>query len=275
MVYAFPGAGALDYFPCHYGSSRLLFRGPHRSTTGPYVACLGGTETYGKFVPRPFPDLTEGILGLPVVNLGCVNGGPDLYLAEDGVLALAARAQVAVVQISGAQNLSNRFYSVHPRRNDRFLGATALLRNLYREVDFTEFNFTRHLLSHLQRLSPSRFQTVVEELRASWLARMRQLVARLDCPVVLLWLADGPPPAEGARPDLRREPPLIDQGLIAALRPHVSEVVEVPATAEIRAAGAEGMAHGPLEGPAAAGLPGPLHHRAAAEALVPAIERLM
>ena len=57
MVYAFPGAGALDYFACHYGTSRLLFRGPQRPTDGDFIACLGGTETYGKYIPLPFATL--------------------------------------------------------------------------------------------------------------------------------------------------------------------------------------------------------------------------
>ncbi len=35
----------------------------------------------------------------------------------------------------GAQNLSNRFYAVHPRRNDRFLRASTLMKTIFREVD--------------------------------------------------------------------------------------------------------------------------------------------
>ena len=70
MAYAFPGAGALDYFPCRYGTSRLLFRGPRRMLDRPYVALLGGTETYGKYVPQPYPALIEAETGLRMVNLG-------------------------------------------------------------------------------------------------------------------------------------------------------------------------------------------------------------
>ena len=39
-----------------------------------------------------------------------------------------AVARLTVLQVTGAQNMSNRFYSVHPRRNDRFLKASPLLR---------------------------------------------------------------------------------------------------------------------------------------------------
>ncbi len=172
MAYAYPGDGALDYFPCRYGKSKLLFRGPRRDLAKPYVAVLGGTETYGKFVPVPYPALVEQQTGLRMVNLGCINAGPDVYVNEPVVLDIASKAQVTVVQIVGAQNLSNRFYAVHPRRNDRFLRASSLLCTIFREVDFTEFHFTRHMLQTLQAVSPEKFEVVAEELRAAWVARM-------------------------------------------------------------------------------------------------------
>lgn len=274
MVFAFRGSGALDYAPCQYASSRLQFRGPARPTDGPFVACLGGSETYGRFVPLPFPALVEADLGLPVVNLGCANAGPDVYLAEEAVLALAGQARAAVVQLCGAQNLSNRYYAVHPRRNDRFLGATPQLRALFREIDFTEFAFTRHLLSVLAATSADRFEVVAEELRAAWVGRMRALLTALPCPVVLLWMADAPPPPPARRATLRQDPLLVDAEMVAALRPHAAALVQVLPDEAARAAGTEGMAFGALEAPAAASLPGPLHHRAVAAALTPVLRRL-
>lgn len=275
MVYAFPGAGALDYFACHYGTSRLLFRGPQRPTDGDFIACLGGTETYGKYIPLPFATLLEGSLGVPVVNMGCANAGPDVYLAEEGVTELAARACAVVVQICGAQNLTNRYYAVHPRRNDRFLGATALLRSLFRDIDFTEFSFTRHMLTSLQAASPDRFEVVAEELRAAWVARMRLLLSRLPGPVVLLWMADGPPPPPTRRADLGHAPLLVDAEMVAALKPHASLILEALPSDEARASGTEGMAFGPLEGPAAAHLPGPRHHAEAARRLAAVLKPLL
>ena len=167
MAFEYPGDGSLDYYPCRYGTSRVMFRGPRRDLDRPYVAMLGGTETYGKFVPEPYPALTEAATGLRVVNLGYVNAGLDLYLKDADVLETAAQARLTVVQIMGAQNLSNRFYTVHARRNDRFLHASPLLRHIYREVDFTEFSFTRHMLHSLQAVSIDRFEVLAEELRAA------------------------------------------------------------------------------------------------------------
>ncbi len=269
MVYAFPGAGALDYFPCQYGTSRLLFRGPRRNTEGDFIACLGGTETYGKYIPTPFPLLLERGLEAPVVNLGCVNAGADVYLHEHAITELACRAQAVVLQITGAQNLSNRYYAVHPRRNDRFLGATPLLRSIFKEVDFTEFHFTRHLLTSLSHRSPDRFNVLAEELRAAWVARMRLLLSRLSRPVVLLWLAEAPPPPPGKGLNSGLDPALVDSEMLAAVRPLAESVVEVIIPTTNRTT--EGMVFGPMEAPAAAGLPGPLAHAQIAAKLIPVL----
>ena len=143
MTFEPPGDGALDYFPCRYGASRLVFRGPRRDLSLPYVSVLGGTETYGRYIADPYPTLVEVGQGLSLVNLGLQNAGLDAYLKDPDILAVASAARVAVVQVMGAQNLSNRFYAVHPRRNDRFLHPTPLLQRMFETIDFTEFHFTR------------------------------------------------------------------------------------------------------------------------------------
>ncbi|EPX82368.1 hypothetical protein Salmuc_04093 [Salipiger mucosus DSM 16094] len=175
----------------------MLFRGPRRSLDESYVAFLGGTETYGRFVAAPFPALAEQRLDRVCVNLGAVNAGPDLYLNDAGALDVAARAELCVVQMMSAQNMSNRFYGVHPRRNDRFLRASEGLQALYPEVDFTEFHFTRHMLGRLREVSAERFAQVTEELRQAWMARMTQLLTVLRGRALLL-VARGSCAARGA-----------------------------------------------------------------------------
>ena len=121
--------------------------------------------------------------------MGVAGGGLDVVL-NDPAIADACRAATAIVlQVQGAQNLSNRLYTVHPRRNDRFVSASAMLRTIYRDVDFTEFHFTRHMLDHLRTLSPDRFAIVRHELRLAWLARMKRFLSDMPVPVHLLWLS--------------------------------------------------------------------------------------
>ena len=47
MTYDAAGPAPLDYLPCRYGTSKLMFRGPRRRLEAPYIAFLGGPETYG------------------------------------------------------------------------------------------------------------------------------------------------------------------------------------------------------------------------------------
>jgi len=275
MAYDYPGEGALDYYPCRYGKSKLLFRGPRRDLERAYVAVLGGTETYGKFVPVPYPVLVEEATGIRMVNLGCVNAGLDVYVNDPVVVEIAAGAQATVVQIVGAQNLSNRFYAVHPRRNDRFLWASAALCALYPEVDFTEFHFTRHLLQALHEVAPERFEAVVTELRAGWSARLVALLDHIPGKTVLLWLGDHAPPPAGGRVNLHADPLLIDAEMIATVRAHASDYLEVLISPAARVHGLAGMAFAPLEQPAALEVPGPTVHAEVAARLAVVLRRLI
>ena len=182
-------SGGLSYAPCRYGMSRIFFRGPKRDLEAPYLAFLGGTETFGKFIDRPFPALVEKELRRPCVNFGCVNGGVDAFVNDPTIMAACHDADLTVVQIMGANYLSNRFYSVHPRRNDRFLRASTVLQAIYSEVDFSEFTFTRHMLGALYDKSPERFDIVVTELRSAWVARMRNMLGQIGKRSILLWFS--------------------------------------------------------------------------------------
>ena len=175
---------------------------------------------------------------------------------------------VTVLQLMGPQNMSNRFYAVHPRRNDRFLRASGAMRAIYREVDFTEFNFTRHMLTALQDRYPERFEAVADELRAAWVARTRTLLERIGGRVVLLWVSPN-------RAGVVADPVALDASMVAELGDLVQEMVRVEPSMMARAAGCAGMRFGPLEEPAAAEMPGPLVHAEVAEALAPVLARLM
>ncbi len=252
----------------------MLFRGPKADRVGPHVLYFGGTATYGKFIPRPFPALIESRTHLQSVNLGAVNSGPDLYLNDADLLAMTEGAAATVVQITGAPNLTNRYYSVHPRRNDRFLQASQLLRTVFRDVDFTGYHFTRHMLQGLQDLSADRFAILVEELQEAWVGRMTSLLAAIRGPVVLLWLADRPVPDVASPMDPvegQGEPLFISRPMVDALRPHVAAVVEVTASPTARALGSEGMVYSQMEAAAAHCQLGVRAQVEAAEALAPVL----
>ncbi len=260
------GHGALEYYPCRYGTSRVLFRGPRRQIDHDYIAFLGGTETYGRFIEYPFPARIEQRIKVACVNFGVVNAGVDLYLNDPAVMEIVALAEAKVLQVMGAQNLSNRYYSVHPRRNDRFLRASDRLQSLYPEVDFTEFHFVRHMLGRLSQTSEDRFAEVLDELRMAWTARMKSLVTQLRGQVVLTWFADHPVPDE-VPTTLEGDPLFVSREMIETLRPRVSEVVEIVASGKAMEEGTRGMVFSDFEACAAEQLLGAQAHDEAADAL--------
>lgn len=271
MTFQRKGPPGLDYKPCRYGTSRLTFRGPARLLRGKYVAFLGSTETYGKYIPEPYPALVEQELGVTCVNLGCVNAGHDVYLHDPYVMELAGQARVRVLQIGGAHNMSNRFYTVHPRRNDRFLKSSRLMRQIFGDVDFTDFTFTRHMLESLCRFAPDRFAMLREELQAAWVARTRLLVQRLGGPVVLLWFAPHRMPGGPEAETIGTDPLFIERWMVDALRDDVAEIVDATISASAQAAGLQGMVVPPGEEAVAAAMPGAVAHAEAAGLLLPAL----
>ncbi|MAC80342.1 MAG: hypothetical protein CML66_20000 [Rhodobacteraceae bacterium] len=261
MSFERAGASALDYDICRYGVSRLMFRGPKKVMDGPYVAFLGGTETFGRCVTDPFPKLVEAATGATCVNLGQVNAGIDAFIADPEVPRLLSGARLSVLQVLGAANMSNRFYRVHPRRNDRFLSASSTLASIYREVDFTEFTFTRHMLHSLREASDERFLLVEDELRTAWTARMRLLLRGLKCPSILLWLKV--PTGDDLGPD----PLMVTREMVEDVADLVCDVVELTVTPAGLSGDLADMVIGQTEWPAVSRLIGPAAHVQIATAL--------
>jgi len=82
MSYDGTGLTGIDYDLCSYEGSRLTFRGPRADIEKRYVAYLGATETFGKFVEKPFPNLLADYLPASSLNLGMINGGLDTILGD-------------------------------------------------------------------------------------------------------------------------------------------------------------------------------------------------
>jgi len=231
------------------------------------VAFLGGSETYGKFVTSPFADLLGSELGKPFVNLGCHNAGLDAFLNDEIAVSICNRAEITVLQAFGASDLSNRYYAVHPRRNDRFLQASPMLERAFPSVDFMEFNFTKHLLTNLQIASPTGYRGVVQALRETWVVRTNQLVRRLKGRVILLWIGD----EGGVSGTSDAGPFLVTKQMIDRVRPNCVDCVHVRIGQDTRALGTEGMHFLEHEFEAAKRLPGPVAHQDIATALKPVL----
>ncbi|MEO0945575.1 MAG: DUF6473 family protein [Pseudomonadota bacterium] len=264
-------AAGLDYQPWGFEGTKLRFRGPPVDLNAPFVAVLGGTETYGKYVETPFPVKLQEWINTPVANLGVHQAGLTLFSEERWLLETASRADVCILQVLGAQNMSNRMYSVHARRNDRFLAASDALREMYQGVDFAEINFTGHLLKTLYAQSEIGFAKLMDELKWAWIQRMKRIVQMIECDVILLWASDRSPNETG-HPLGDTEPMFVDREMLDALEQEGARVVEVvlPDMHET----AEGMVFSDGKRGAATALPGPAEHTRIAEVLAEAIAQL-
>jgi len=269
MSYLRQGDSPLNYNLCRYHDSKLMFRGPRRQLYGDYAAFLGATETYGKFIAHPFPELIEVQTGMKCVNFGWPNAGVDAFLNDPGVIQAANGARVTVLQVPCVQNMTNRYYTVHPRRNDRFLQASDLLRDLYDEVDFTDFHFTRHMLGHLAETRPKQFTIIREKLQAVWISRMNMLLQRINVPVILLWFSSRTPDEAVSSLNVSDDPVFVTREMIEALRPVVSSIAEATASNAALSQGSNGMVFSDIEAPAAMELLGPAAHQEVAEMLSP------
>ncbi len=170
---------------------------------------------------------------------------------------------------------TNRFYSVHPRRNDRFVGPSTLMKSIFRDIDFTEFHFTRHMLNHLKALAPERFDIIRDELQSAWVARMKLLLSPIDNRVILLWFSARHPGEDNNCADLAQDPAFVTRAMLDAVKGRALAVVKVCASPLAKAKGTKGMVFSELEANAAAELLGPMVHEEAARALVPVIKKVL
>ncbi len=250
---------------CQYKGSKLWFRGRPSDLSDPFVACLGGEETFGRFVEQPFPAELTKLLGRPCVNFGSLFCGADALLADPAVLELANRAEICVLQTPDLPCLSNRFYRVHPRRNDRFLAPSHDLEQLFPEVDFTEIHFVRHLLTRLQAVQDARFEVIAQELREAWVRTTSKVLSQIKPPVILLWLEVHR--QEGMHSDLV----LPNVEMINQLRPLCTGIVECSVRVTGQSESLEDVLFGTLQQPMAEHVIGPSAHREIAGKLLPVL----
>lgn len=253
---------------CQYADSKLWFRGPPGALDKPYVACLGGEETFGRFVDCPFPAVLETRLGKPCVNFGSLFCGVEALSTDPGVLKLVNQSGLCVLQVPDLLRQSNRFYRVHPRRNDRFLEPTSDLLELYPDVDFTEIHFVRHLLERLSAPQDARFEVVAQELREAWIRTTGELIGRIEPSVVLLWLH------VQRQAGSHIDPIVPDAAMIEQLQPLCADVVEVSVPVSARSDALEDVLFGTLQQPIAEHMIGPSAHREIAEKLLVALRDL-
>jgi hypothetical protein len=153
-----------------------VFRGPPVRSDS-YIACLGAAQTFGRFVPLPFPRLIAGDLAIETLNLGRGGVGPAFPLSSPELMNYANRARAVIVQVfSGRSQSSSRF------RLSGF-GVTGV--NLITGMESSVDEFFTWALENDSQLA----REIVIETREAYLRNMERLLDLIRPPKILLWFS--------------------------------------------------------------------------------------
>ncbi|MEO1000593.1 MAG: DUF6473 family protein [Pseudomonadota bacterium] len=253
-----------------FGRARQRYRSPRPDLDRPYIAMLGGSETYGKFVRDPYPWLVEETLGHQVANWGTPGAGPTFFLKDPVLLECCSNARICVISMMGASATSNRLFSVFKRRNERLRTVSEMLKVLYEGEGIEHFRFVHNMLAHLHARDPQKFKVVELEMRAAWIARMRELLEDIETYKVLFWFSERSPDGDSSQRGVDGRPlapAYVDRAMIEAIAPYADEVVEYTATRAEAEGGPGDRLDAGAPGQAPRCHPGQAMHRRAAEAL--------
>lgn len=216
-----------DYKLYRFGRSRQIFRGPQQDLRGDYISFIGGSSTFGRYSDDPFSDQLRRQLDIHTLNLGTDGAGPGFFLGDPEVLRSAMDARVCVVQIMCSAALSNRMYTVRPRRNMRLHAVSDLLIGIFPEVEFERFSFVHAMLKHLQALDETRFKLVANEMKNAWIGRMQTLLNSIETKTVLFWFSQREPDTgHSMSGGPQYYPHFVDRAMIDAVVPSADAYVE-------------------------------------------------
>jgi hypothetical protein len=152
------------------------FRGPPVSSDV-YVACLGGAQTFGRFVQTPFPRLISHSLRIETLNLGRGGVGPSFYLSNPRLLEYTNRARMVIFQVLSGRSQSNSLF--------RITGNGMRGMNLANGREMSAPEFYTWLMARDSQLA----RMIVEETRENYLSAMMQLLDAITPPKILLWFS--------------------------------------------------------------------------------------
>lgn len=194
------------------------FRGPLPPLDAPFIACIGGAQTFGRFAVDPYPAQLSRALGVPCLNLGLGGAGPRFALSPP-VLQLLARARLVVVQMFSGRSASNALFDNTDGRNfGRVVGTDAWM------------SFEQFLEELMQRADRPLLERTVAETRDDYTFAMESLARAIPAPKVLLWLSRRRPAyrIDWSTPwgVLAHYPQLVDQDVVDRLKPGHDAYVE-------------------------------------------------
>jgi hypothetical protein len=166
----------VDYALWQLGDQQL--RGPALDRDDPYFATLGAAQVFGRFVPRPFPDLIADQIGMKALNLGMSGAGPSFFLQREEMIAAANRAEFVIVQLMSGRSVSNSRAVLANNQGVMWLRDHPDASAYYAE------DIYRHLLD---TLTPAELAELRAENRENYVTEMQALLERIERPKILLY----------------------------------------------------------------------------------------
>lgn len=225
--YQIKDARICDYRYTKVPGAEVVARGPLPAglAEGRFISYLGGAQTLGRFVQRPYPSLIEAETGWSALNLGFGGGKPEFYLNAQGALDVVNAGACAVVQVMSARGSPNSIIRAVRNENNfvRYHGRNG--------GEATDELFVDHAYRRLLREeSPETITKCLQETREAWVRDMSQLLNAIRVPKLLLWFSVRTPHYVADTRELAAflgpYPQFVDEAMLERLRPLADRYVE-------------------------------------------------
>lgn len=154
------------------------FRGPAIDPARPYVACVGGAQTYGRFCDRPFPSLLREYLGIQVLNLGLGGAGPRKFDTPEYLKWLNG-AELVIVQVLSARSGGNSFFDNSARGG--LLGV--------RQSDGKKMRFDDFFREIVRTRDLPLIRRIITETRDNYVRSTTSFLDHIRVPKLLFWFS--------------------------------------------------------------------------------------
>ena len=198
-----------------------LFRGPKpvNLNRGEFFICMGAAQTFGRFVPKPFPALVAEKLNLQVLNAGHAGAGPLFFLQQKKILEIANSAKFAIVQVMSGRSESNTLFT---SKN----GTAKLTRKIDGKTNQAEIIYDDFLAG----ASYGEIEKLVAETRLLYTQHFIELLQKIRVPKILFWFSERKPEYnqsyENARKLFGKFPHLVNSEMVEKIRPFADHYVE-------------------------------------------------
>jgi len=140
--------------------------------SGEFCTAVGAAQTLGVYVVEPFTQLLQANTGLPCLNLGLGGGNPAFFAKQPALIELINRGKFCILQVMTARAQKNS--RMEPVGID-----------YVRDLSTGRISLSAPVWMKLLKEEPESLPGIIEENRADWRNAYRELIDRINVPVLL------------------------------------------------------------------------------------------